>query len=54
MKKSTLANIGRTIDVTYTLCRGRKVGKGVAKNKQGVASASQLVFIAIINTKTIQ
>ena len=35
MKKSTLANIGRTIDVTYTLCRGRKVGKGVAKINKG-------------------
>ena len=24
-----------------TLCKGRKIVKGVAKNKQGVASASQ-------------
>ena len=46
MKKSTFENIGRTIDITYTLCRGRKISKRVAK-KQGVASASQLVFIAI-------
>ena len=46
MKKSTLENIGNTIDIIYTLHRGRKIVKGVAKNKQGVASASQLVFIA--------
>ena len=35
MKKSTLENIGRIIDITYTLCRGRKVGKGVAKINKG-------------------
>ena len=33
--------------VLNNLYSGRKISKGVAKNKQGVASASQLVFIAI-------
>ena len=35
------------VDITNTLCRGRKIVKGVAKNKQGVASASQQVSFAI-------
>lgn len=57
-KKSLLSNSSEThlngiplkiCDKTSTLCRGRKIVKGVAKNKQGVASASQLVFIAILN-----